>query len=239
MAIPDLSLVIPCFNESAVVRNTAARIAEDFRRAGVDLELILVDNGSQDDTGEIIRTMVDEGWPVVPRTVEVNQGYGYGVLNGLDAARGKFVGFTCADGQVDSRDVLLVYQIAIGGLTPRLAKVRRRFRLDGHTRRLVSTVYNLVSNLLFGGLGTLDINGNPKILPRDLLQRMALSSADWFLDAEIMLKAKELGVEVYELNILARMRPGGRSNVGFATCWEFVRNLLAYRVRGKIQHRQL
>ena len=163
MATPDLSLVIPCFNEAAVIRDTATRLADEFRQAGVDLELILVDNGSSDTTGEIIRELAHEGWPVVLRTVEVNQGYGHGILTGLDEVRGNFVGFTCADGQVDSRDVLLVYQIAAGAYRLRLAKVRRRFRLDGLARKLVSTVYNLGTNLLFGGLSTLDINGNPKI----------------------------------------------------------------------------
>lgn len=234
MAIPALSLVVPCFNEAAVIRETATRLAHEFERAGVDLELILVDNGSSDATGEIIRALADEGCPVVPRTVEVNRGYGHGILNGLEAARGELVGFTCADGQVDASDVVLVYQIAIGGNVPRLAKVRRRFRMDGAVRKVVSILYNLGTNLLFGGLGTLDINGNPKIWPRELSSKMNLRSRDWFLDAEVILRAKELGVEIYELNVLARRRPGGSSSVGAATCLEFVRNLLVYRLGGKI-----
>ena len=61
------------------------------------------------------------------------------------------------------------------------------------------------------------------------MERMQLQSKDWFLDAEIMIKAKRLGLEVLEFNVLAQMREGGTSNVRLDTCWEFVLNLLRFR----------
>ena len=79
---------------------------------------------------------------------------------------------------------------------------------------------------MFGGLGSIDINGNLKIIPRNYLERMNLQSKDWFLDAEVMIKAKKLGLEVYEFNVMSQMREGGSSNVNKGTCWEFIVNLL-------------
>jgi hypothetical protein len=58
---------------------------------------------------------------------------------------------------------------------------------------------------------------------------MDLQSRDWFLDAEVLIKAKRLGLPVFELNVIAQLREGGRSNVRLATCWEFLVNLLRYR----------
>lgn len=226
---PDLSLVLPCYNEEALVRQTATRLIDAFRAAGIDLELVLVDNGSSDATGEIIDEMVAEGLPVVKAAVEVNQGYGLGVLTGLRCSRGRFVGFMCVDDQVHPHDVVRLYEVAAKAKTPKLFKVRRRFRLDGRFRRIVSFAYNMLATLLFGNLGSTDLNANPKILPRAHLEAMKLSSKDWFLDAEVMIKAKRMGLPVYEMNVFALMRAEGVSHVRPATCLEFLRNLVHYR----------
>ncbi len=226
---PDLSLVIPCYNEQAVVRDTATRLVEAFRAAGVSLELVLVDNGSADRTGAIIDELIAEGMPVVKATVPVNQGFGLGALTGLRQCSGRWIGFMCVDDQVHPQDVVRLYEIAAKAKTPKLFKVRRRFRLDGRMRRVVSFIYNLLTTMLFGDLGSMDLNANPKILPRPYIQAMRLRSKDWFLDAEVMIKAKRMGLPVYEMNIFALMRAEGVSHVRPATCWEFIRNLLYYR----------
>jgi glycosyltransferase involved in cell wall biosynthesis len=226
---PDLSLVIPCYNEEAVVRETATRLVEAFRAAGVRLELVLVDNGSADRTGAIIDELIAEGMPVVKATVAVNQGFGLGVLTGLRQCTGRWIGFMCVDDQVHPQDVVRLYEIAAKAKTPKLFKVRRRFRLDGRMRRVISFLYNLLTTALFGDLGSMDLNANPKILPRPYIEAMGLRSTDWFLDAEVMIKAKRMGLPVYEMNIFALMRAEGVSHVRPATCWEFIRNLLYYR----------
>jgi dolichol-phosphate mannosyltransferase len=230
---PDLSLVLPCYNEADVIRNTASRMIKAFRENSVNLELVVVDNGSRDETGAIIDQMVAEGLPIIKETVKVNEGYGNGILAGLKVCQGKFVGFMAADGQVDSHDVYKVYEIAASAKTPYLVKVRRRFRMDGMTRKVVSIIYNLGTMIMFGGLGSIDINGNPKIFPRQYLERMHLQSKDWFLDAEVMIKAKRLKLSVYEINVFAQMREGGKSNVKASTIREFIVNLLKFRFQMK------
>ncbi|MGH7321705.1 MAG: glycosyltransferase family 2 protein [Candidatus Rokuibacteriota bacterium] len=226
---PDLSLAIPCYNEAEVLRNTVTRLVDAFRERKVEVELVLVDNGSTDETGKIIDQLGEEGFPVVKETVTVNQGYGYGVLRGLQSCRGKLVGLICADGQVEAPDVVKVYEIAANAKIPKLVKVRRRFRMDGLYRKVVSIAYNVVATVMFGGLGSIDLNGNPKVFPREYLTAMNLESKDWFLDAEIMVKAKRLGLTVFEMNVIAQMREGGASHVRLGTCWEFAVNLLRYR----------
>src|SRR5437763_14469955 len=150
----DLSLVIPCYNEEEVLRQTATRLVECLRGRKCRFELVLVDNGSRDQTGQIIDALIAEGMPVVKRVVQVNQGYGHGVLTGLAVCQGKGVGFACADGQVDAEDILKIYDIAANLKRPSLVKVRRRFRMDGFTRKVVSVIYNCMTAVLFGGLGS-------------------------------------------------------------------------------------
>ena len=62
-----------------------------------------------------------------------------------------------------------------------LGKVRRRFRMDGFKRKLVSIAYNGLVWILWPGLGSIDVNGTPKIVHRDVLARMQLQSRRWFL----------------------------------------------------------
>lgn len=230
---PDLSLAIPCYNEEDSLQNTITRLVKCFQEREINLELVIVDNGSIDNTGKVIDELIEKKLPIIKKTVKNNQGYGNGILCGLPFCHGKFVGFICADGQVAAEDVVKVYEAAAKMKTPKLVKVRRRFRMDGLVRKIVSTIYNVMISVMFGGLGSIDINGNPKVFPYEYLERMKLQSTDWFLDAEVMIKSKWLGLEVYEFNIFAQMREGGNSNVNTGTLWEFFVNILKYRLGKK------
>ena len=106
---PDLSIVMPCYNEEEVVVYTIPQLVEAFTKAGFQLELVAVDNGSKDKTGEILQGFAGRGLPVVPTRVEVNQGYGNGVLHGLPLCSARWVGIIPADGQVDAEDVVRLF----------------------------------------------------------------------------------------------------------------------------------
>ncbi len=231
---PEVSLVMPCYNEEACLRNTARGLIQAFANRKIALELVLVDNGSKDRTGEIIDELIAEGLPVVKVTVAVNRGYGHGIICGLQHCTAPFIGYLCADGQVSAEDTVRIYTLVKGTDGRILVKVRRRFRKDGLLRKINSICYNSLMLLAFGRLEVIDINGSPKMFSRDVFRRMRLESADWFLDPEIMIKAKHLGLTPLELNVRGLLRQGGKSNVRLATVLEFMHNILRYRFSGKI-----
>lgn len=230
---PELSLVMPCYDEEDVVERTVGDLFAAFDAAGLRLELIAVDNGSRDRTGAILAALAQRDARLVVARVELNQGYGNGILAGLPLARAPWVGILCADGQVAAEDVALLFALAEPEAGPRLLKVRRRFRPDGIRRKIVSVLYNVFMTVLFPGIGSIDVNGNPKMLPREALERMSLVSKDWFLDAEILIKARRLLLPVVEVDVVGHARGGGRSNVRASTCLEFARHLFAYRFLGR------
>lgn len=232
--VPDLSLVVPAYNEAGGVGATIDRLFAAFGASPYVLEVVAVDNGSTDGTGQILRGMQARHPRLRVHTVAVNQGYGNGILEGIPHTQAPWVGMIPADGQVDAEDVVRLFEAALASDAPVVAKVRRRFRLDGMRRKVVSVAYNLMVVALWPGLGTLDMNGSPKLLRRDALLAMRLTSRQWFLDPELMIKAHYMGLRVLEVNVFARMRGTGMSHVRVSTCWEFFAELLRYRFLGAL-----
>ncbi len=229
-ADPELSLVIPCYNEEACLPLTLPPLVDAFRHAGVPLELVLVDNGSHDATSAVIDDLISKGLPVVKGTVPDNQGQGLGFLTGIRLARGRFIGWICADGQVRSEDVLAIFESLRDAPAPAMAKARRRYRQDSWLRKINSIVYNALFQVLFLGIRSLDINGNPKIFPADVLRQMELQSIDWFLEAEAMLKADYLRLPIIEMDVIGLSRADGHSHVRLSAVLEFIKNMLVYRL---------
>lgn len=228
----DVSFVIPAYNEAGGVGPTVERLFAAFAAAGYRLQVVAVDNGSTDNTGQVLGRLQAAHPRLVVHRVPVNQGYGNGIIEGIPLATAPWVGMIPADGQVDAEDVVRLYEAALASDAPVVAKVRRRFRLDGFMRKVVSVGYNMMVLVLWPGLGTLDMNGSPKLLRREALRAMQLTSKRWFLDPELMIKAHYMGLRVLELNVFARMRGTGLSHVRPATCWEFFAELLRYRFTG-------
>ncbi len=236
-ALPAISLVLPCYDEEIVIEKTVEDLFAVFERMGKSLELVAVDNGSRDRTAEILLALSHRHASLVTTRVETNRGYGNGLLAGLPLATAAWVGILCADGQVAAEDVAALFLAAERSTEPALFKVRRRFRRDGLKRKIVSVVYNVAMAVLFPGLGSIDVNGNPELLPRAWLQRMDLRSRDWFLDAEILIEARRLRLPVVEVDVVGFARGGGASNVRASTCLEFARNILRERFSGRHRER--
>ena len=231
----DLSLVMPCYNEQECVANTIRRLLAAFEGAGHRPEIVAVNNGSDDETGEILESLRLENPAVRVVHVKVNQGYGNGLLSGIPHCSAEWIGFIPADGQVDPADVVHLFESLLTARGNVLGKVRRRFRMDGLQRKFISIAYNGLVNVFWPGIQSLDINGTPKIMRRATISAMDLQSRGWFLDPEIMIKAHYMGMRVLELNAFARMRGNGISHVRTSTCWEFLRNLMEFRFSSRMR----
>jgi glycosyltransferase involved in cell wall biosynthesis len=231
---PDISLVMPCYNEEESLPYSVPRLLRAFEAASYRLQLVTVNNGSRDRTWEVINQFASEHPEITPVMVETNIGFGNGVISGLPHAVAPWVGTVAADGQVDAEDLVRLYEAAMGTDGRVLAKVRRRFRMDGFLRKIISVGYNGFVWMLWPGIGTLDVNGQPRIMRRERWQVMDLRSTNWLLDPEMIIKAHYMGLRIIELNVFARMRGNGLSHVRFSTCWEFFIHLLKMRFSGEL-----
>ena len=232
----DLSIVMPCYNESENVPYTVPRLVRAFAGSNVRYEIIPVDNGSNDDTWEKLGVLAEKFPGIVrPVQVAVNIGYGNGILQGINNTNARWIGTVAADGQVDAEDVFRLYEACAETDGNMLGKVRRRYRMDGFQRQVISVGYNVFVRMLWPRLGSWDVNGQPRMLRREVVQAMDLQSTNWLLDPEMLIKAHHMGVRVMELNVFARMRGNGLSHVRMATCWEFFTYLLGFRFSGRLK----
>lgn len=230
MPSPELSLVVPFYNEEDGCEKVVLQLIETLDRHQADYELITVNNGSIDRTGALLARCAQTHSRIRVVTVAQNQGYGWGILCGLARSSGDYVGYVDGDTQIPPDTVVAIYTRLRQGQAD-ICKGARVTRHDGLKRKIISIVYNGFFKMLFPG-PVRDINAKPKIMTRACYEQLALQSKDWFIDAEIILRARALGLRVEEVAIEFLSRDQGRSKVRIRTMLEFFKNLLVYRLTG-------
>jgi polyisoprenyl-phosphate glycosyltransferase len=220
----ELTVVIPFYNEEQNIPRILSGMEKVLDSAGIDYELIAVDNGSGDRTSKLIDAYSSRNRRIRKARVETNLGYGHGVLTGLGQARGKFIGWMDGDGQVSPERMVALYRLAKSHGRG-IFKARRSKRQDGFQRRSLSHLYNLMSMLILG-VKSSDINAKPKLFLKEDFERMNLRSKDWFLDTELLIKAGRLGLSMHEIEVDSVRRKQGKSNVSYKTACEFLVNLV-------------
>jgi glycosyltransferase involved in cell wall biosynthesis len=233
MAPPELSVVVLCYRSQEQARDFVEQLVGELDRAAIDYELILVanyDERSADRTPEIVRQLA-AAHPRIVAITQVKQGMmGWDMRSGLEAAHGSCLAVIDGDGQMPSSDIVKVYRLLqVGGYD--LVKTFRSQRFDGAYRRTISFCYNLLFRLLFSGAAKFrDINSKPKVMTREAYRGMKLVSNDWFTDAEIMIEAIRNQLRVGEVSTIFLKNERRATFVPFSAIWEFLRNLLYYRI---------
>lgn len=223
--MPTFSLVLPIHNQADIIEKVVKDIEKVLKKEKIDFELLLVENGSTDETLSTLKKLAKRNSR--RRVLVAPKGYGSAVLAGLKKAQGTYVGYMPSDGQL-APDVLpkLLKLVEIGMFD--LAKIRRVNR-ETVWRTWRSKIFNFLTNRLYGNLRMWDINGSPRVFRRSLLRKLRLQSLDSFIDVEFAVKAKRLSLRIIEIPVANLPRLGGKSTVGLATILEFLRHLFTYR----------
>ncbi|MDP3645528.1 MAG: glycosyltransferase family 2 protein [bacterium] len=228
MKLPELSIVITAYNEASHLESVIVGMARVFQEAHIDYEIRIVDNGSSDGTGTVVKKLTAQDPRIVGVALAVNKGYGGGILAGLEGARGTVVGWAHADGQADPNDVVRLYR-KMRSEHRELGKTARVVSFESATRKLLSVVYFSIFQILFRSPYT-DINGTPKLLTRHAMQKLSLESRDWFLDPEFVIKSLRYKMPIVEIETTWHTRRGGATKARlFLTGLEFFKNMLLYR----------
>ncbi len=213
--MPELELVLPCYNEARslprlVERARSAALAAGFN--ATTFQLILVENGSKDDSARVLAELGQgelQDWFRVVR-VPVNQGYGYGLTRGLAATRAPVVAWSHADQQCDPADVFVAYR-RLRDLGTEKVLVKGR-RLQRHWRDVVvSRVFEGCARVTLGIVCS-EVNAQPKVFPRALLVSLTNPPKGFAFDLYVLYQAAKRGYRVDTIPVLFPPRVHGLSN---------------------------
>ena len=204
--LPSLSIFFPCYNEEANVERVVRAALTAAPNLADRFEIIVVDDGSRDRTGDIADRLAAE----IPQVRAVhnrpNLGYGGAVARGLRAARLEWVFFTDGDGQFDISE--LPKLIALLDRCDFAVGYRAR-RADPWLRRLNGYCWGVLVRLLFG-LKVRDIDCAFKLLPKSLIDAVELRSGGAMISTELLAKAKNRGLRIAETPVGHYPRTAGQ-----------------------------
>ena len=230
--VPGISVVILAYRSGKGIYAFVESIVRSLEENEPNWEIVLVGNHFVDD-GDPTPCIVSEiarSHPRIRAVTRIKEGMmGWDMKSGLEAATGRTIAVIDGDGQMPFEDVIHVYRKLKGeGLD--MVKTFRTQRGDGFYRKTISVAYNIIFNILFPGLNCRDINSKPKIMTREVYNRMDLNSNGWFIDAEIMIQAGKMKLKIGETPTIFHQINYRPSFVKFRSVWEFSVNLLWYRL---------
>lgn len=225
--ITSLSIVIPAFNEAGSI----TKVVKDCLKAGESvtsrLEIIVVNDGSHDGTGELIDRLAMNDPRIIALHHRVNQGVGAATRDGFAAARHDFIFYLDGDGQFDPQEIQL--------LLPHCQQfdfiVGYRINRADPTHRLVNArLYNWFLRRIFD-LPIRDVNCAFKLIHSASLRQLRCHSNTAFYLAEFIISAAQAGMTFREVPVRhfrreADSQSGGQPRVILKCMW----NLLRYRL---------
>lgn len=210
-----LSVVLPCYNESKSIPVILKRFSEVIGNRPV--ELILVNNGSFDNTAEVLKKELKNPKYKFARSVLVkkNQGYGYGIIFGLNHCNGDILSYTHGDQQCDPNDVMRAYDelMKYPDWKNILMKGKRRKRV---LRELIITKGLQIISFLILWKNFNDINGQPKVFHKSFLEKITESPEDFKFDLHLQYAALKNGMKVMSIPVDWGERKHGKSNWAYS-----------------------
>ena len=217
---PRLALVLPCYNEADNLPLLLEAYAAAHAATGLPHDLVLVNNGSTDNSAAVLARELARPELAFARvvTVPVNQGFGHGTFAGLQAAAqggASIIGFSHADMQYTPQDCFDAYHrlLAEPDLTRVLVKGKRAPR--GLSASLVTNTMAALASLVLL-MPLTDINAQPKVFHRSHVARLIRPPAGFQFDLYVLYTARRAGLRVLTVPVTFGRRAHGQSKWAFS-----------------------
>lgn len=186
-----ISVVLPAYNEEAVIADTVQRCLAVCQMLAPTYEVIVVDDGSRDGTGAIADELAAANAHVRVVHNRPNRGYGGALIAGFNAATMPLTFFMDSDAQFDIRDLALLLPLREQGYRAVLGY--RKHREDAPIRKLNAWGWNVLVSLLFG-LDVRDVDCAFKLFDTSLVRVCDVRSEGAMVNTEMLVKLSKLGI---------------------------------------------
>lgn len=194
-----------------------------------DVEVIFVDNGSTDKSPKVFDELIPKYNFAKNIRVEINQGYGFGILSGLKTAKGDYLAWTHADMQTDPNDVVRGWKILKDSRNPENNFIKGKRYGRPYSDSFFTFGMSIFESLILGKT-MWDINAQPNIFPRKYFEKWTDPPNDFSLDLYAYYQAKAHSLEIVRFPVLFGERAHGIShwNVNWRAKLKFIARTLGY-----------
>jgi len=209
--VNQISVFFPAYNEEANIRQTVEKAVEVLEKVAKKWEIIVIDDGSKDKTGAIVKRLMKKEPRIHLITHTPNRGYGAALKSGFYNSQYEWIAFTDADGQFDFSEITKFFErqkqtgadLVIGYYLKRAVPF---YRIWG------SKLWELAVFLLFG-LKVKDIDCGFKLLRKKVIDEIPRLEAERgpFISSELLIKAKKKGFKIVQLGVHHYPRKAGKA----------------------------
>jgi glycosyltransferase involved in cell wall biosynthesis len=203
--VKSLSVFFPCFNEQDNIERVIKSAIDVLSPLKIDFEIIIVDDGSKDKTGEIADRIAAGNKNVKTVHHSVNRGYGAALQSGFKAATKEYVFYTDGDGQFDIRELPLLFKYMADYDIVTGYRIKRQ---DNLVRKINALCWTTLVNLLFG-MKIKDMDCAFKLYNRKIFDNIKLESTGALINTEIFARAKNKGYKIFQIGVHHYPRTAG------------------------------
>ena len=201
----SISVFLPCYNEQGNIERVTGRALHILGQISDDYEVIIVDDGSSDDTGPIAESLAARNPHVKVVHHQTNQGYGAALQSGFRAATKQWVFYTDGDGQFDIAELAGLLELTVDF---DIVSCYRIDRQDSRMRRANAWAWGRLIRWLFR-LKVRDIDCAFKLYRREIFHRIEMHSTGALIDTEILARAQRAGFSIVQKGVHHYPRTSG------------------------------
>jgi glycosyltransferase involved in cell wall biosynthesis len=213
----SISVFFPAYNDGGTIPSMVLTALLTLRDLTDDYEVIVVNDGSADYTGQVLDELASHFDHVRIIHHPVNRGYGGALRSGFEAATKELVFYTDGDAQYDPRELRLLYSALSDDVD--LVNGYKIGRSDPLHRVILGKAYQWSAKLLFG-LRVRDVDCDFRLMRRSIFDRIRLTSDSGVICVELMKKVQDAGFRIAEVPVHHYHRAYGKSQFfNFRRLW--------------------
>lgn len=206
--IDEISVFFPAYNEEENIETTVLNSIKILEKVAEKWEVIIIDDGSKDRTGEIADRLSKDNPNISVVHNKPNRGYGGALKSGFSASKYKWIAFTDADGQFDFGEIIKFIDKSDNS---DLVLGYRSNRADPTIRRLYTFVWSVLLPRILFGLKARDYSCGFKLIKKEVINRVGpLVGEEKVTQIELLVKAKRLGFRFAEVGVRHYPRKFGK-----------------------------
>lgn len=203
-----MSIFFPALNDAKIIPYLVNRAYKAAQEMAKKFEVIVVDDGSTDETAEVLDNLQNYYTDLKVISHKLNQGYGAALQDGIAAAKMKYVFYTDGDGQYDPYELRRLVARMENGID--VVNGKKKSRSDSWVRRVIGETYSLILHLLYP-LPIEDVDCDFRLCKRSSLGKIKLTSSSGAICLEMVYKLALSGANFAEVEVNHYPRPYGLS----------------------------